>query len=175
VPGATPPPGPGVDARGVPVVDPTANVLALVAAGNKRQDDLREITMTHIKELMALRAEYEEKFRTAESARLDANRAFDVGAVNRASDVAAEAADALRLQVAATAAAFETKLMSVIDPINVAIADLRRTQYQLQGERTQVTESRGSSAAVYAAITLGVMLLLAAVTLTAFVIKQVGG
>lgn len=36
-----PKPGEGVDARGGPVVDPTKNVLDLVAAAMERQDDLR--------------------------------------------------------------------------------------------------------------------------------------
>jgi hypothetical protein len=39
-------PGAGVDASGNPVLDPTANVLALVAASIKRQDDLGALTDT---------------------------------------------------------------------------------------------------------------------------------
>lgn len=38
---ADPNPGPGVDASGDPVIDPTRNVLDLVAAAIARQDDLR--------------------------------------------------------------------------------------------------------------------------------------
>jgi len=40
-PSSTQPPGPGVDSEGRAVIDPTRNVLDLVAAANRRQDDLR--------------------------------------------------------------------------------------------------------------------------------------
>lgn len=72
-------PGPGVDSTGIPVLDPTANVLALVAAAIKRQDDLRDQEARHVREMLSLRSQYEEKLRDKESARLDAIRTIDVG------------------------------------------------------------------------------------------------
>jgi hypothetical protein len=43
-------PGPAVDRQGNPVIDPTKNVLELVAAAIQRQDDLREAAMALLKE-----------------------------------------------------------------------------------------------------------------------------
>ena len=82
-------PGLGVDYQGNPVVDPTKNVLDLVAAAIKRQDDLREAESRHVREIAGLRAEYTAELRKAETARIDAIRAVDVGAVNRAAEVSA--------------------------------------------------------------------------------------
>lgn len=62
-------------------IDPTANVLQLVEAAIIRQDDLREADSRHAHELNELRASYQQKLREAETARIDAIRAVDVGAV----------------------------------------------------------------------------------------------
>jgi len=43
-----PNPGLGVDAAGIPVIDPTENVKALSEAANKRQDDLRDWLQKYI-------------------------------------------------------------------------------------------------------------------------------
>src|SRR5688572_11724945 len=43
-------PGPGVDAQGQPVIDPTKNVLDLVEAAMRRQDDLRHAENRAIRE-----------------------------------------------------------------------------------------------------------------------------
>jgi len=51
-------PGPGVDAQGQPVVDPTKNVLDLVEAAIRRQDDLRNV------EAVNIRRDLDEKIRT---------------------------------------------------------------------------------------------------------------
>ena len=64
-------PGIGVDAFGGTTIDPTANVIALTEAANKRQDDLRAAESRRVDEQAALRAAYEEKLRTAESRRID--------------------------------------------------------------------------------------------------------
>jgi hypothetical protein len=146
-------PGLGVDAQGLPVVDPTKNVLDLVDAAVQRQDDLREMESRHIRELADLRADYDEKLRKAETARIDAIRAVDVGAVNRAAEVSAQqaltlanqvavSAETLRTQVAAAASAATTALAAALEPIQKDIADLRRAQYEAQGVKTNVGESR---------------------------------
>src|ERR1700694_2580487 len=85
-----------------PAVDPTENVKALNEAANKRQDDLRaaesslnELRYASIKEIMALRSEYQEKLAKAEAGRLDANRLFDTNNLAVANERAIAAAQAL--------------------------------------------------------------------------------
>jgi hypothetical protein len=166
-------PGPSVDAVGSPVIDPTSNVTALVKAGLQRQDDLRQLESEHIHEiskvraayeqqlregdanLATLRSEFEEKLRTAESARIDAIRAVDVAAVAQAAAVSATqamalqtqvnvSAETLRNQVATVAAQQATALAAALQPINKDIGDLRQAQYQQQGQATQKTEGKDS-------------------------------
>jgi hypothetical protein len=150
--------GPSVDRYGVPVADPTANVLGLVNAAIRRQDDLRGLEAQHLRELANLRAHYDERLREAETARINAIRAVDVGAVNRAAEVSATqaqtlasqvtvSAETLRTQVAAAATAASTALSAALEPIQKDIADLRRAQYEAQGQKTQVVETRDTSAA----------------------------
>jgi hypothetical protein len=154
-PGA-PSPDPSVDRYGA--LDPTRNVLDLVTAAIKRQDDLRELESRHLRELANLRADYDQKLRGAETARIDAIRAVDVAAVNRAAEESATQAQALatqvavsaetlRTQVAATATAASTALAAALEPIRKDIADLRRAQYEAQGQKTQVVETRDTNTA----------------------------
>ena len=95
---ANTPPGPGVDASGQSVLDPTANVIALQNAGEKRQDDLRkierqlqhseyksnkdliELYSRHDRDLRKMQADNDRRLRKAEAKRLDAIRAVDVQA-----------------------------------------------------------------------------------------------
>src|SRR5207342_1962404 len=100
--------GPSTDQFNQPVIDPTKNVGDLVAASErrlddlrtadeklrlsefKRQDDLREMESSHlrqiqerenphIRELLAVRSEYGSRLDAAETQRIDAIRAVDVG------------------------------------------------------------------------------------------------
>ena len=84
-------------------------------------------------------------------------RAVDVGAVNRAAEVSATqaqtlatqvavSAETLCTQVAAAATAASTALSAALEPIQKDIADLRRAQYEAQGQKTQVVETRDTSA-----------------------------
>lgn len=145
-------PGPGVDASGRAVIDPTENVRELVEAAIKRLDDMRDLEALHAKELADLRASYDRELRQAESNRIDAIRAVDVGAVNRAAEVAATqatvlaaqlaaTAEAARTQVAAAASAAVTGLAAALEPIQKDIQDLRKAQYEAQGVKTQTTET----------------------------------
>lgn len=163
-------PGPGVDRYGRDVIDPTKNVLDLVRAAIERQDDLRTAESRHIRELASIRAEYdmrmqakddhiaivrssyEEKLRLQESARIDAIRAVDVGAVSRAAEVSAAqastlatqqqaSADALRNQVEQARIATADALAQALAPITKSIEDLRAAQYQQQGEKSQTLTS----------------------------------
>jgi hypothetical protein len=171
----TPPPG---FPPGIPYIDPTENVKALVGelkssveAAMRRQDDLRDMGAEHERYISELRAEYEDKLRQAhdskaelradygdklrlaETARIDAIRAVDVGAVNRAAEVSATAAAALaaqlvataeasRVQVGAAAAASVTSLAAALEPIQKDIRDLRDSQALGRGAKEQVVESR---------------------------------
>lgn len=174
-------PGIPVDAGGGPTVDPTKNVLDLVQAAVRRIDDLMEARGSlidakiqrlddlqsgearHIHEMASMRTNYEAELREKETERLDAIRAVDVAAVQRSAEVqeirattlagqVAAAAEANRTSVAAAAAAFEAKLATTLAPLNEAVSDLRRMQFQLQGQtaekadaRSITTESRGVS------------------------------
>jgi hypothetical protein len=158
-------PGLGVDASGAPVVDPTQNVLDLVAAAIQRQDDLRESESRHVMEIARLRSEYQAEIRTLETARINAIRAVDAQAVQQAATVAetrasalaaqvAASAEAMRNQVAAAAQAAQLALTQALGPINEAIADLRRAQYEAQGQKAQVVETRSGAASVIALASL---------------------
>lgn len=164
-PYATPAVAAATDARGNAVPDPTANVLALVAAAIRRQDDLRESEARHSREMSTVRAEYEGKLRSAETQRIDAIRAVDVGNVQRAAEVQSGVAAALAAQLAATATAQEGRLAASLEPIQRRIDDLTRAQYEAQGQKTQVVEARTAFSAT-AAISIGV----AGLVLTAIII-----
>jgi hypothetical protein len=157
------PPGPGVDRQGNPVIDPTKNVLDLVTAAIARQDDLRAAADRHVREMADLRADYDAQLRRAETARIDAIRAVDVGAVNRAAEVSAQqattlavqvaqSAETLRTQVAAAATAATVALAAALEPIQKDIADLRRAQYEAQGVKAQSGDSRLNLGAVVSVV-----------------------
>lgn len=198
-------PGPATDSAGVPVLDPTANVLGLVEAANKRQDDLRAMERRHVRELLGLqsktrrgelqalddigriRAEHARELREAEAARINAIRAVDVGNVQQAAQVQATqantlaaqvavSAETLRTQVAAAATAAQTGLAAALEPIIKDIADLRRAQYEAQGQKTQVveTQAKGANSGLWwivgGTVVFGtLMFVLAAITLAALV------
>jgi hypothetical protein len=114
-------PGPGVDAQGRTVIDPTQNVINTLDSAVTRLDDLRELQAESLRREMALRAEYEEKVRVtdaayaeklrlAESARIDAIRLVDTQQVQRAAEVQAAQALALATQVATSAEALRTQV-----------------------------------------------------------------
>lgn len=145
--------GPATDSQNDPVIDPTENVLALVSAAIQRQDDLRNLTTKHLEEMATLRAQHARELSRAETARIDAIRAVDVGAVNRAAEVAstqastlaaqvATSAEAMRVQVAAAAAASNINLNAALEPIQRNVAELRQVQFQQQGERQSRSDDR---------------------------------
>ena len=171
--------GPATDRQNAPVVDPTENVLNLVGAAIRRQDDLREAHTKHVEKLDEVREYYRQEIREAEAKRIDAIRAVDVNAAQQQVSVAeirasalasqvAAAAEAQRNQVSAAATAFEQRLNQALAPIQEAVADLRRVQYEQQGQRAQVVESRGageenrSQATLIMGIVLGVVTLIMA-------------
>lgn len=148
-------PGKGVDADGRAVVDPTKNVLGLVEANNvrlaelravdkERNDDLRKLTEAHSREVMELHVKYQERLTLGESERINAIRAVDVAAVATASERAAQQANVLANQVAASAetlrtlvASTSTALANQVQATNgqlvERIASLEKAQYQGAG------------------------------------------
>jgi hypothetical protein len=122
--------------------DPTANVISLVDAAMKRQDDLREQDSEHVRELIEVRAQYDEKLRAAEADRINAIQTRSDLTVQRAAEVQAAQAQTLATQVATTADAFRASLAAALAPLQASIEDLRRAQYEAQGQKAQVVETR---------------------------------
>lgn len=137
--------GPATDRHNEPVIDPTRNVLDLVRAETKRQDDLRNAEGGALRELMNLRADYDEKLRNKEADRIDAIRAVDVQAVQRAAEVAAAAVQALAAQVPITADAVRNALAAALDPIQRDVIALRQAQYEQQGQKAATTENTATA------------------------------
>jgi len=145
-------PGPAVDALGRPAVDPTENVKALNEASIKAQRDLIDLDRVHIKDMLEQRRYYEDllrqadrELRQAESDRLDSIRAVDIAAVQRSTQEASERANTLATQVATAADVVRTTLAAGLDPIRNDIADLRRSQSEAAGQKTQVVEGRSAA------------------------------
>jgi hypothetical protein len=157
------PDGIPADASGGKTVDPTRNVLDLVNAANRRQDDLREaerrynnLAIEHMKEISALHAVYQREILTmtglhqsrldkAESSRIDSIREVDRLATattamqsraETATLAASQAAQAetLRAAVANTATTMATQLANTIDAVNKRIASLEQASYEGQGK-----------------------------------------
>ena len=174
--------GPATDASGHPVLDPTKNVLDLVNAAIRRQDELRAAESRHVREVIDIRAGLMSELRQAETARIDAIRAVDIGAVNRAAEVSAQQAQTLAAQVATSAETLRTQeqaaapaatvaLAAALEPIQKDIADLRRAQYEAQGQKTQVVESQSmsSTAIAIASAVISVLSIITVIILTVFV------
>jgi len=137
--------------------DPTRNVYDLIANAVQRQDDLRAAEGRRIDGQLALRANLGKQLRDAETARIDAIRAVDVGAVAAAAAVqltqqntlaatVASSAEAMRTQMSQQAQTVASTLDAKIAPLQSAIADLQRFQFESAGGKAQVVESRDSAA-----------------------------
>lgn len=133
-------PGIGVDAKGNAVVDPTANVIALNEASDRRQDDLRvstektiEIQFQHVEEMAQLRDAHAKEIRELESRRLDAIRQVDVTATATAADRAASAIETLAKQ---TTADRETLRTAVDSSARALASQNSETVAQLVGRIT---------------------------------------
>jgi len=140
-----------VDFAGEPTIDPTKNVLDLVEAERRRQDDLRAETnrrydaeLLHMEKMAVLRAEHAREIRYLESERLEKIRQIDVVAVNTAADRASAAIQALAVTAAAnaenlrnalntTATTIANQLANTVQGINERIAALEKANYEGQG------------------------------------------
>jgi uncharacterized protein YnzC (UPF0291/DUF896 family) len=136
--------------------DPSFNVRELVGLEVKRIDDLRIAETTrvderlgcekgHVREVMELRADYDEKLREAEAKRIDAIRVVDVQAVSVANDKATQqasilatqvstSAETLRALVASNATAIAAQLTQIITPITDRLGLLEKAQYTGAGK-----------------------------------------
>jgi hypothetical protein len=139
--------------------DPSKNVMDLVNAAIARVDDLRESETRHQTEVAKLLTERVEAMMRAESNRIDAIRAVDVDAVQKAAAAMAaqannlaqqqvQTAEALRTQVSDTQTLSETRLAAGLSPIVRDVAELQKRAYEAQGQKTQVveTQARGGMA-----------------------------
>jgi hypothetical protein len=180
--GTAHPPGAGVDAAGNPVLDPTANVLALVEAANKRQDDLRELNSKWIEVIAALREQHAKELREAEAKRIDAIRQVDTEAVSQAAIVADTRAQTLAVQVQSAAETvrstqdqtriqFAATMATAVDPLAAAIADLRRIQYEQQGQKVAATEQHSTNQWTVGTV-IGILALLVSIIVGAIVIEH---
>lgn len=149
-------PGPSVDAVGDYVVDPTANVIALNEAAQRRQDDLRDETnrrvdahIRHIEAIVGLRAEHQKEISFLESNRLNAIRQVDVLAVSTAADRAQAAiqtlavttannAENLRNALASTASTIAAQTAATVASITERIAALEKSSYEGKGKEAVV-------------------------------------
>jgi len=125
-----------VDREGRPV-DPTANVLDLVAKETKRQDDLRAMgeklqqaetnrinaELGCIKEIANLRARHDHELRKSEAKRLDSIRQVDISAVNTAAVEVRNAITALAKTNSDTAETLRTTVTTTADRLAASTRD----------------------------------------------------
>ena len=152
----TGPAGLGVDYAGNPVIDPTENVLALVAAETKRQDDLRELTTKHLEEMSSLRAVHQDALRKLESDRLDAIRGVDQANVNTAADRTLAAVQTLAATTASNADNLRTAWDHTVQAIIERVAALEKSSYKGEGKGSGISASWGVLLGI---VTLIVMLI----------------
>jgi hypothetical protein len=147
-----------------PVIDPTANVLALVKAAMERQDDLRDAERRRIDELRKQQNEFEHEIRkvraesatllsAAESRRIDAlamaeSRRLDAVLVEQKSAVAlaneknAATAATLAASVVASAEALRTQVSTTTANLEKRLTEVERKQYEAAGQAAQRVEGR---------------------------------
>jgi hypothetical protein len=133
--------GVAVDAQGGPVVDPTANVLALVEAANKRQDDLRAASQRYndscIKyqhKMAELRAHHAREIRELDTKRLEATRAVDINAGQTEAKRSLDALQTLATQTQATASTIAASIAETVTGITARLAALEKSSYEGAGK-----------------------------------------
>lgn len=135
--------GMAVDPSGGPVVDPTANVIALNEASTKRLDDLRDAegrrvteSLTFLQELGNLRATHAREMRDLETRRLDAVRQVDVAAANTERERTVSSINALAAQTRLDAENHRTALDRAVSTISERVAALEKSSYMGAGKET---------------------------------------
>jgi hypothetical protein len=169
--------GVGVDAQGGAVIDPTANVISLNEAANKRQDDLRQLNnerinaeirvlgaqMDGLEKRMLLRAEHAREIRMLNDDRLENVRQVDVLASNLAAQRALTATETLAAQTTAeretlrsmvenTAKTIAAQSAENFNQMNNRLAQLERTSYEGAGKGTGTKNT-----VTYAIIAIGAL------------------
>jgi hypothetical protein len=138
--------------NGMPIYDPSANVLSLVEAANRRQDDLRDANdklvtaeLRHLHELAEVRAAHAREIRESEASRVNAIRQVDVTAVKTEADRALAAIQTLAATTAAnaenlrnalntTATTIANQTSSTVGAITERIAALEKSSYTGAGK-----------------------------------------
>ncbi len=140
---------PNPDPAAPPVIDPTKNVIELVLASNKRQDDLRAAQdrliaaeLGHLQEVGNLRAEHARQLQDAESKRIDAIRTVDVNAVRVAEERVQQAVQALATITATNAETLRTALNATATTIAEQTRDSATATAAATAQREAETNKR---------------------------------
>ena len=168
--------GVGLDPAGGPLIDPTANVIALNKAGHIRQDDLRKaerryiesellrveaianLKADHTKEIAQLHQIHDYAIHKAEAGRLDALRQNDREDVKALAAATTAKAEALQAQVATTAKTLADSFASAMAEQNKRVSAVELTQSAGSG--------RGQGAQnLWAIIAVAISVLVALLTL----------
>ena len=133
-------------------IDPTKNVLQLVAAAVTRLDDLRVADARRLEEIATLRSSMERQLMEAELKRIDANRASDISALAMANERAMNQASVLASQLSSIAdnlrnlildsnAKTTAAMEEIANRLSTRVTMLEKSQYEGQG-REAVTDPR---------------------------------
>jgi hypothetical protein len=160
--------GMGVDKSGGPVIDPTANVIALTEAANTRQDDLRLVTrelfdakletvkvqVQSVEKEMLLRSEHTKEVRLLNSMFLEKTREVDslaaftaaqrqLTAVETLARQGTEERETLRSLVESKAQTLASQTAEKATQQDNRIAQLERTSYEGAGKGVGTTKLIG--------------------------------
>lgn len=113
-----------------------------VASVRQYEEALRKAETQRLNEVAALDRAYAKEIRDNEKQRIDDIRAVDVGAVGKASEVAAAAASQLAQTLSATAEVQRTALASTVAPILATLENLRTRLDLLAGAKTEQSEGK---------------------------------
>lgn len=129
------------DSRGNPIIDPTANVIALVEAQANAAEQLRiadtkynDTVAKHINEMAKLRAGHSETLRISDLDRLDKTRQVDVLASSSTATGLAVTVQTLAKQTTELASTLATQTDNLVKDINSRIAELQKSSYQGAGK-----------------------------------------
>lgn len=120
-------PGVAVDARGGAVIDPTRNVLDLVGAAIKRQDDLREAETKFQSAIRDMEARFQSAMRDAETRRVN-----ELAVQKQLFDL--ELARVLRANVDSAALLLSTQLKEVKTDLSDRTAKLEQFRWETGGK-----------------------------------------
>lgn len=123
-------------------IDTRESFFREVTGARQFEEALREAETRRLNEIAALDRAYAKEIRDNEKQRIDDIRAVDVGAVGKASEVAAAAASQLAQTLSATAEVQRTALASTVAPILATLENLRTRLDQMAGAKTEQTEGK---------------------------------